>query len=301
MKCLITGGAGFIGGHLARDLIKRGHEVKLVDNFFHPTKEPHDDVEYADVRYYDMIEPFVEWADWVFHLSAQIHVDWSIKHPRHTLDTNVMGTLNVLEAVKKHGKKMVFASTSEVYGTSQSDFMDESHPLDAQSAYGASKVAGDRLCKSYADMYGTRVVILRNFNTFGEWQNDTSYGSVISIFTRKALAGDPLTIYGDGTQERDYMHVKDAVAGYILCMEQGQPGEVINIGSGKTICINDLARCIIDVTGSSSQIEHIDARPGEVQRLCANITKAKEKGFVPKTDFNKDLTRYINWYGESKD
>src|SRR3990167_10429668 len=171
---------------------------------------------HGDIRTDDMIVggtiyDYVRESDIVFLLAAQIHVDKSIENPQETIDINVNGTLNILEACRKYGKKLVFASSSEVYGTSQSEFMSETHPLDAQSPYAASKVAGDRLCKSYIDTYGMDISILRNFNTFGEYQNDGSYGGVIAIFTRQALAGEPITIYGTGEQERDYMYIEDAL------------------------------------------------------------------------------------------
>ena len=170
MKALITGGAGFIGYHLHQSLEKDGHEVIAIDNFYHPCEAPQE-ATYADVRYYDEVEKYVEWADMIFHLAAQIHVDRSIEIPQETFDINVKGTINVLEACRKFKKKIIFASTSEVYGSSQTDEMDESHPLDGHSPYAASKIAGDRLCKSYYETFGLPVIILRNFNTFGCYDN----------------------------------------------------------------------------------------------------------------------------------
>jgi len=301
MKILITGAAGFIGHHLMNELKSRpDFEVKGVDNFFHPCKAPHDDVEYADIRYYSQIEKYVEWADIVFHLAAQIHVDRSIHYPSETIDINVKGTQNILEAVRKFDKKMVFASTSEVYGTAQADKISEDHPLDAQSPYAASKVAGDRLCKAYHDTFGTKVIILRNFNVFGEWQNDQSYGSVISIFTKQALTGANITINGDGSQERDYMHVKDAVKAYVACLWLEEYGTPINMGSGKSISIADLAKLIWEITSSKSDIIYREARAGEVMRLCADIKKAESLGIMPSTNFENDLANYIDWYGKTQ-
>ena len=299
MKAFITGVRGFLGTHLYHDLKSRNYEVKGIDNLFHASDSdvPFD---YADIRYYQDIEEYVKWADVVFHLAAQIHVDKSIKSPQETIDINVGGTLNILEACKKYDKKMVFASSSEVYGTSQADFMDEEHPLDAQSPYAASKVAGDRLCKSYYDTFNTQVSILRNFNTFGEWQNDTSYGGVIAIFTRRALTGKDLYIYGSGAQRRDYMYVDDAIAGYRLCAENTAfVGRPVNIGTGTTITINELAELIIKITKSKSKVIHTDPRPGEVERLCADTTLAKSHGFVCKTDFEQDLNKYVRWYQDT--
>lgn len=295
-KILITGAAGFIGGHLYDECERLGWEVIGIDNFSHPSEHPKNGrVKYADIRYYHDIEPFVKEVDVVAHLAAQIHVDKSILNPQETIDTNVTGTLNVLEAVRVHNKHMVFASSSEVYGTSQAPFISELHPLDAQSPYAASKVAGDRLCLAYYHTYGTKVSILRNFNTFGPYQNDASYGGVIAIFTKKALENDTLNIFGSGDQRRDYMHVKDAVRAYLFCVEKELWGEPINIGTGQTITINELAKEIVSYTNSKSDIQHTVARPGEVQRLCADTTKAVVKGFVGTTDFIKDLHLYIDF------
>lgn len=296
-KIFITGAAGFIGSHLFKKLKQNGHEVIGLDNFSHWCKNPiFSQVKYGDVRYYHDIENYVKWADLVFHLAAQINVDKSITNPQETIDTNVIGTLNILEAVKKYNKKMVFASSSEVYGTAQTDKMDEKHQLDAQSPYAASKVAGDRLCKAYYDTYGAKVSILRNFNTFGEYQADDSYGGVIAIFTRQALAGEPLRVFGSGEQRRDYMSVFDAIRGYEFCVEKELWGKPINIGTGETISINQLANAIIDLTNSKSIIEHVEPRAGEVQRLCVDISFAKSLGFELQNNFYDNLEKYVKWY-----
>jgi nucleoside-diphosphate-sugar epimerase len=296
MRCLITGVKGFIGGHLYHKLKAEGNEVLGIDNLMHPSNNPDIPFIYGDVRYYHDIEKYVKWCDVVFHLAAQIHVDKSISNVEETMEINVKGTMNILEACKNFDKRMIFASSSEVYGTSQKRKMDESHQLDAQSPYAASKCAGDRLCKSYFDTYGTRVSILRNFNTFGEWQNDDSYGGVIAIFTKAALSGQDLRIFGSGEQMRDYMYISDAIEGYKLCMKDELIGKVINIGSGKTITINELANLIIKITQSKSKVIHTDPRSGEVMRLCADTTFAKTMGFVSKTDFEKDLSRYVKHF-----
>jgi nucleoside-diphosphate-sugar epimerase len=299
MKILISGAAGFLGYHLAEHYRSKGHEVIGIDNFFHPCNAPAKDVHYGDIRYLPELLKAVEWADLVCHLAAQIHVDRSIEIPDETTDVNVRGTVNVLEACRKYKKRIIFASTSEIYGSSQSSFMDESHPLDPQSPYGASKAAGDRYCKAYADTYGLEAIILRNFNTFGEWQNDTSYGAVIAKFTKAALTDQPLTIFGDGSQERDYMGVRDAVQAYEVCAEAGEPGEAYNAGSGRTVSIKMLAEMIIGLTKSKSAIIHTSPRPGEVKRLCAKTDKIKSLGFMPTSDFEQDLMKYIGWYAQT--
>lgn len=313
MKVLITGGRGFIGYHLKEEL-KKSCQVKTIDNLFHPCLAPVDDTfNYADVRYYHEIEPYIKWADVIYHLAAQIHVDRSIEYPQETIDVNVTGTLNVLEACRKYKKKLIFASSSEVYGTQEyTNFrcaclrkegltkdqgdISELHPLNGQSPYAASKIAGDRLCKAYFDTYGLDVTILRNFNTFGPYQNDTSYGGVIAKFTKAALRGQPLYVYGSGEQCRDYIYITDAIAGYKLCATKKLSGRAVNIGSGATITINELAKLIKRIAKSNSRIIHTKPRRGEVKRLCADISFAQRCGFKPKTNFTTNLKEYVDWY-----
>lgn len=304
MKILITGGRGFIGSHLANKYDSLGHKVVVVDNLFHPSRiklRPGIKFVYGDVRYHDDVIPLVKWSDATFHLAAQIHVDKSITNPQETIDINITGTLNVLEGARKYNKEVIFASTSEVYGTSQSGKMTEKHPLDAQSPYGASKVAADRLCHAYHATYGTNIKILRNFNTFGPGQADggegSSYGAVIGIFTRLALQGKPMTIFGDGSQERDYMYIGDALNAYQLVLSKGIAGEVYNAGTGVPISIKNLASAIMEVVPENGGVVYVLARPGEVQRLCADATKLRKIGWEPeKVVFIEKLRRFVNSY-----
>ncbi len=292
---LVTGGSGFIGSHLCRKLESFGNNVVSLDNMMHPCENPFGS-KFADVRYAQDIAQYFKGCDACFHLAAQISVDKSIHNPQETVDININGTLNILELCKKHDVKLVFASTSEVYGTAQKEKMDEDHPLDAQSPYGASKLAADRLCKSYIDTYGMSIVILRNFNTFGPYQNDDSYGGVIARFTKAALAGDDIRIFGSGEQERDYMWVDDAVNAYIkLVSKKG----VYNAGSGTTIKINRIADLIKEITKSKSKIVHVAPRPGEVQRLCCDASKIKALGWKPKLSIEEGIKQYVAFYKNS--
>lgn len=293
MNALITGANGFIGSHLYKRLKSKGHNVVGIDNLSHPCGNKVE-TKYADVRYIKELLPYFCNCDIVYHLAAQINVDKSISDPEETIATNIIGTQNILELARRFGIKIVFASTSEVYGSSECEFMTEEHPLNGQSPYAASKTAGDRLCYAYYKTFGTNVSIVRNFNTFGEYQNTDSYGGVISKFTLAALKDEPLIIYGNGSQQRDYMSINDALQAYEI-MSETPKGTICNFGTGKTVNVLEIANLIKDILGSKSTIERIEPRKGEVQRLCAGIDKARSLGFNPKTDFRKDLERYILW------
>lgn len=299
MKVFITGIKGFIGSHLALHMSKLGHDVLGIDNLMHPCalRLPRSFFRYGDVRYYQDLAPFIFNADAIFHLAAQIHVDKSITNPQETIDINVGGTLNVLEACRKAHKKLIFASSSEVYGTAQELTMNEAHPLDPQSPYAASKAMADRLCHSYFKTYDLDITVCRNFNVFGKFQSFDSYGGVIARFCHRVLQGNPPQIFGTGEQVRDYMNVDDAVNAYQLCMSPALKGESINFGTGETISVNEIADLIIQTIGDKN-IKPVNIRPrqGEVMRLCADITKAKKLGFEPKTDVRKDIAAYAKWY-----
>jgi len=293
MRVLITGAAGFIASHLQEYLENKGYEVVGLDNLQWSTRRMKNLV-IGDVRDERLVDLLVSQVDEVYHLAAMINIDYGNKYPQETVDINVKGTTNLLEACRKYEKPMVFASTSEVYGTSQTEKMSEEHPLNCQSVYAATKVAGDRLCKSYADTYGVDVRILRNFNTFGTWQRFDSYGGVIAIFVNRALHGKSPIIFGSGKQERDYMWVTDAVRGYELIAEKGVKGKPINVGSGTTVSVNEIATLVQKYTGCPKPI-YTSPRPGEVQRLCADTTKAQKLGLKIETDFEKNLFEYIEW------
>lgn len=301
-KIFITGIKGFIGSHLAQQLESEGHQVLGVDNLFHPSsnKLPKSMWKWGDVRYMPTVSAYVANADVVIHTAAQIHVDQSINDPVFTNDVNIGGTLNVLEACRKFRTRLIYASTSEVYGTALTDSINEDHPLNPQSPYAASKVAGDRLCYSYMKTYNLPITVVRNFNTFGEHQSFDSYGGAIAKFVYRALHNQPPQIFGDGLQERDYMSVRDAVNAYKVSLNKELIGKVVNFGTGKTIKIKDLAETIVKQINSSLIPEYVNARPGEVQRLCADITLAKSLGFTPTTDFEKDLSSYIKWFRSSQ-
>jgi UDP-glucose 4-epimerase len=252
----------------------------------------------------DLIAKATSDVDVIFHLAAQIHVDRSIIEPRHTFEVNTLGTLNILDAALENDiELLVYASTSEVYGSAKYTPMDEDHPLNPASPYAASKAAADRLCFSYHNTYKLPVVIVRCFNTYGPRQKDSGYAAAIPKFLRKALAHLPPIIYGDGLQTRDYMYVKDTVKAYRLVVDSYERilGETINFGTGEEVSIIDLAKTILDLCGTKSAPVHTSSRPGEVKRLCADITKARQLlGFEPEYTIRKGLNEFTKWYQEGR-
>ncbi len=310
MKILITGGAGFVGSHLCDKYAKNGDTVLCFDNFMngnlvnirHLLNFRNFKLIHGDVRDYDLLEKIMRDVDAVFHLAAQIHVDRSIIEPRLTYDINVLGTQNVLEIARMNDvERIIHASTSEVYGSAQYAPMDEKHPLNAPHPYGASKIAADRMCYAYIETYGMNICIMRPFNLYGPRQKDSGYGGAISIFTKRVLSNMPPVIYGSGEQTRDYTYVDDIVRAYDLLLKYPQPiREPVNFGTGEDVTINDLAKKIIELCGKDLTPVHIEERPGEVTRLIADISKAKELGWKAEYTLDAGLGKFIDWYKNYK-
>jgi len=308
MRMLITGGAGFIGSFLCEKYTKEGHTVVCLDNFLsgnllnvrHLLGCKNFRLIKGDIRDFDLLERISRDVDIIFHLAAQIHVDRSYVEPRLTYEINVMGTQNVLEVARIYDvKKVIHASTSEVYGSAQYVPIDEKHPLDAPHPYGASKIAADRMCYAYIRTYDMNISMLRFFNIFGPRQRDIGYGGVISIFTRRVLNNMPPVIYGDGLQTRDYTYIEDAVRAFDLVLNNESRLEPINIGSGKQVSIIDVANMIINLCGKKGKIKpvHVEPRIGEVKKLIADATKAKKLlGWEPKNSLKEGLKAFIQWY-----
>jgi len=310
MKILITGGAGFVGSHLCEKYTKNGDTVLCLDNFMngnlmnirHLLNHRNFKLIQGDIQNYDLLEKLMRDVDAVFHLAAQIHVDRSIIEPKLTYDINVLGTQNILEVARMYDvEKVVHASTSEVYGSAEYAPMDEKHPLNAPHPYGASKIAADRMCYAYIETYGMNICIMRPFNLYGPRQKDSGYGGAISIFTKRVLSNMPPIIYGSGEQTRDYTYVEDIVRAYDLILKYAKPiREPVNFGTGVDVKINDLAAKIIKLCGKDMKPVHVDGRPGEVDRLIADISKAKKLGWKPKFSLDVGLEKFVDWYQNYK-
>lgn len=309
MKMLITGGAGFVGSHLCEKYVKEGHTVLCLDNFMtgnlmnirHLLDFRNFKLIKGDIRDYGLLEKLMPGVDVVFHLAAQIHVDRSYIEPQLTYEVNVMGTQNILETARIHDvKKIIVASTSEVYGSAEYAPIDENHPLNAPHPYGASKIAVDRMCYAYIHTYGMNINITRLFNLYGPRQKDIGYGGVISIFTRRVLSNIPPIIYGEGLQTRDYTYISDAVKAYDLILNHNEPiKEPLNFGNGTELSILEIANMIIDLCGKSETIKpvHVEPRIGEVKRLISDSTKAKNLlGWKPEYNLEGGLKSFVQWY-----
>lgn len=293
MKILISGAAGFIGSHLGNKLVTLGHQVTGVDNFENPSGNK---VNFP-INKDSIIDANLKLASYevVFHLAAYINVDESIENPAKYIENNTVGTRIFLDKVKSEcpSARFIFASSAEVYGTAAAPKMDESHPLDPLSPYAVSKLAAEQLCKVYAQIYGLPIIIVRNFNTFGEHQHGGIYGGVIAKFTKLAKAGKDLPVYGSGEQMRDFMYINQAVNGYVLAMEQSNMPLIINFGSGLPIKIIDIANFIAKKFGVG--VYHDKSRPNEIMRLEADISRAMHYGYKVETSFWENLEKYLHF------
>ena len=247
INALVTGGAGFIGSNLSALLLSRGHRVAILDNLTSGYRENLSSLPAArfvegDVRDAKAVDDAMEGAEVVFHLAASVGNTRSIEHPIQDSEINVLGTLTVLEAARRHGvRKVVFSSSAGIFGELKTLPITEDHPVEPDTPYGASKLGAEKLCLAYAKLYPLECVCLRYFNVYGVNQRYDAYGNVIPIFAHRMLQGQPLTIYGDGEQTRDFVNVRDvAEANYLAGMNRGVSG-AFNIASGTRVTINHLA------------------------------------------------------------
>ncbi len=306
MKVLITGGLGFQGTHLTKHLLSNDHEVTVLNTLSEDTtnhlnfldKKPK--IVWGSVTDKELVRKTVREHDVVFHLAARINVDESIKDPLAFFDVNINGTVNVLEAVRENKNRLIYASTCEVYGVvPDKPCLDEESVLRPHSPYAASKAAADRVCFAYFKSYGTNVTIIRPFNIYGEGQKEGEFGALIAILVKRALDGNNLQVFGSGTQTRDYMNVQDLVDSYDLILNTNNTaGEVYNFGTGVETSVKDIAEYVAKKIGVI--VEYGEARPGEVSRFCADISKAKKIGFEPKIGIWEGIDRYINWRKSQK-
>jgi dTDP-glucose 4,6-dehydratase len=306
---LVTGGAGFIGSHLVDALLGRGDRVTVVDrlsaggslaNLEHLDGDPRLVFVHGDVRDSDEVDRLVRDVDAVVHAAAESHVDRSIEEPAAFLTTHVLGTQAVLEAVRRHGTRMLMISTDEVYGAGDpaGSRFDEDAPLKPRSPYAASKASADLLCAAYRTTYGAPVVVVRGTNAFGPRQIER----VVPTFAVNALRGLPVPVYDRGEQRRELLYVEDWVQGALTALDRGEPGVVYNVGEGHELANVELARRICELAEASPDlIEFVPDRPGHDFRYGVRSDRLVALGWRPTWTFDEAIARTVAWYREHLD
>lgn len=277
MKCLVTGGAGFIGSHIVDRLIEDGNEVVVIDNessesnlkFYWNEKAENYKFDVAD---YENTLRLYDGVDCVFHLAADSRIQPALKNPLRAVHNNVLGTTTALQCAKESGvRRFIYSSTSSSYGRVNNLPFKENMVEDCLNPYSVTKVAGEKMCKMYYDLFGLSTVSLRYFNVYGDRQPlKGTYAPVIGLFFEQRKKGESLTIIGDGEQRRDFTYISDVVDANILAMNAEISGTVLNIGTGLNYSINEIAAMISD------NAIHVDPRPGECRETLADNSKAKD-------------------------
>ena len=302
-RVLVTGGAGFIGSHLAERLCREGHRVRVLDNLATGKRENlasvggEIELVEGDVRSYEQVHRCVRGCDLVFHQAALPSVPRSIRDPLTSHESNATGTLNVLLAARDEGvRRVIFASSSSVYGANPQLPWREATPALPIAPYPVSKLAAESYCRAFSEVYGLETVSLRYFNVFGPRQDPLSeYAAVIPRFSTAMLDGRRPVIYGDGEQSRDFTYVDNAVAANLLAADApGVAGQIFNIACGATISLNSVLDELRAITGNDVEAVHADPRPGEMRRSLADISRARESlGYEPAIDFREGLSRTV--------
>ncbi len=301
MRVLITGGAGFIGRHIAEHFQDRA-EVRVLDNLRSGLKGNLSGLECqfiaGSVLDHDLVREAMKGVDFVFHLAAMASVQESMQKPKECAEINTGGTAIVLEEAERAGvKKLIFSSSAAIYGDNPTNPKIESMPADPKNPYAISKNEGERYCNSFTDEGRLATVSLRYFNVFGPYQDPRSeYAAVIPAFIEKAIKNEPITIFGDGRQTRDFIYVEDVTAANAFFALKSQDTGVFNVACGKQITITDLALAIRKLTKSSCTIDSGAERSGDVKHSLADVDKAQTAGFKSVTDLASGLRATIEFF-----
>jgi UDP-glucose 4-epimerase len=306
MRVLVTGGAGFIGSHLVERLLREGHEVRALDNFSTGRRDNllafGGDVEVVegDIQSYERAHKAVRGCELVFHQAALPSVPRSIQDPLTSSGVNITGTLNVLLAARDEGvRRVVFASSSSVYGANPELPKREEMASEPISPYATAKLAAESYCRSFTQVYGLETVALRYFNVFGARQDPQSaYAAVVPNFITAFLAGRSPVIHGDGEQSRDFTYVDNVVDANVLAGKaEGVAGRRFNIACGERTTLNQLAAEIRDLTGSDAEPVHVEPRVGDVRHSLADVSAAeRDLGFRPEVSLREGLGRTVAHY-----
>ena len=305
-KVIVTGGAGFIGSHLAEELLRQGYIVTIIDdlstgrmeNMQSLLSKSHVDFVSGSITDLGLLRKLFKGACFVFHQAALPSVPRSVENPLSSHAVNVTGTLNVLLAARDTGvKKVIFASSSSVYGDTPTLPKREEMIPSPRSPYAVTKLAAEHYCQVFTQVYGLVTACLRYFNVYGPRQNpDSQYAAVVPRFIKNISGGEPPVIFGDGEQTRDFTFVRDVVAANIFAAEADVVG-VFNIGSGVNTSINELANLIIDIIGSDIKPIYRDFRLGDIRHSLADISKARTWGYEPKYNLRQGLLETIKRFG----
>jgi UDP-glucuronate 4-epimerase len=310
MRILVTGGAGFIGSHLVERLLATGHTVAILDDFndfYDPQIKKANIAGFAKdvtVHHVDLRDGASvgnlfhrEKFEVIAHLAARAGVRPSIQHPQLYYDTNVIGTLHLLEAARITGaQRFIFASSSSVYGASKTvPFSEDQYLIQTISPYAATKIAGEFLCSTYSHLNGLRVVALRYFTVYGARQRPDL---AIHQFTRRIHAGQPIEQFGNGTTRRDYTYIDDVIQGTMAALEYDGPlFDIFNLGESDTIQLKDLIVAIENALGKKAKINQLPEQPGDMPLTCADISKARKLlGYKPTTRLSEGLPKFVDWF-----
>jgi len=310
MRILVTGGAGFIGSHLVENLLAAGHDVAILDDFndFYDPQIKRENVSavskdiaihHVDLRDSTAVRNVFhrEKFEAIAHLAARAGIRPSIQHSQLYYDTNVTGTLHLLDAARVTGvERFIFASSSSVYGISKTvPFSEDQHLTQTLSPYAATKIAGEFLCSTYSHLYQMKVVALRYFTVYGPRQRPDL---AIHQFTRRIYAGQPIDQFGNGTTRRDYTYIDDIIQGTMAALKYDGPRfDIFNLGESDTIQLKDLIAAIENAIGKKAKINRLPEQPGDMPLTCADISKARKLlGYNPATRLSDGLPQFIDWF-----
>ena len=314
MRILVTGGAGFIGSHLVEHLLAAGHTVVILDDFndfYDPQIKQANiagfakdvTVHHVDLRDGASVRNLFhrEKFEVIAHLAARAGVRPSIQYPQLYYDTNVIGTLHLLEAARVTGaQRFIFASSSSVYGASKTvPFSEDQHLTQTLSPYAATKIAGEFLCSTYSHLHQLRVVALRYFTVYGPRQRPDL---AIHQFTRRIHAGQPIEQFGDGTTRRDYTYIDDVIQGTMAALRyEGPLFDIFNLGESETIQLKNLIVAIENALGKKATINQLPEQPGDMPLTCADISKARKLlGYSPGTKLSEGLPKFVDWFVQTQ-
>ena len=309
MKALVTGGAGFIGSNIVKLLIENNYEVTVIDNLssgYRDNIQPYTDIDSINFINADIREPEAVYfacknQDVVFHLAACVGRQKSLDDPILDSSTNLLGAVNVLEGMRKNNiRRVVYSSSAAIFGELVTPTISEDHPQNADSPYGVSKLAAEKMILAYSGIYNITGVCLRYFNIYGVNQRFDLYGNVIPIFAKRIYTGEPITIYGDGTQTRDFVNVNDVARANLMASKTKHGTAVYNLGSGNSITINRLAEMMQEIAGIKVGIKYAPERPADVKHCKADASKVhRALGFKAEVELEKGLVEYMKWFKEN--